>query len=833
QEDWRVTRPVAGTRVDAMLEFLNYEWHDAAGLHLSEPWENFSVQWDGFIRIPYDGTRVYTMSDDGSRMWIDINGDDVFAADGPEFIDNGWGHGHSLDLGPPSEPLAAGTYRLRIQYEETGGLNDLRLLWSDHIAYEGLPLTVPASNLSPTATFETYGLTGSYVDQSLRSLRDQGDWRTTQSIAGSRVDTAVSFRQSQWGDATSLHLTHYSVGVDWNNFSVQWDGVILITDAGTRLLTNSDDGSRLWIDVNGDGIFGTDGTEFIDNGWGGDHALALGPKSMALAPGVYRIRLQYDEGVGGNEMYLMWSDNSQAPSDPTPVPSTNLATTPEFTTHGLVGSYVDRSLRAESSQSDWRTTQTIAGTRLDPTISFGTDSWGNPATVHLTYGLAFNYWGDFSVQWDGFIRIDTDAKQLYMAAAASRMWIDIDNDGTFAAQSSEYFSNAWDEGDWTALSRATPWLAPGVYRIRIQYAEVGLHDVSLLWSGSGDDTTGPYSIPNVYLSTTADFSTHGLIGSYVNQSLRGVANQDDWRITQAIAGTRTDPVVTFNHAHWGNAATVHLTHVSNGDWEDFSVQWDGFVRVLTDGIQIFTKSDDGSRFWIDINQDGVFGTESPEFVDNRWGWDGASRLSPGSPPLVAGVYRIRIQYEEGFDIDDMHLVWNDGEHTSWHNAPQPFDVRGEGQITPLDALLVINELNMPQVIAASNRFRFWRSLTSGLPFFDVNADGLCTPIDALLVINFLNERTNPEAEFAPSTWLPDRPFGTPISDAASPLLEFAIGPQSAALKRNDSPTVLAERPCPATHVSRVRSADPEDDSVLSAMAVDRYHSFQTFRDLCG
>ena len=42
-----------------------------------------------------------------------------------------------------------------------------------------------------------------------------------------------------------------------------------------RLVTKSDDGSRLWIDLNHDGVFASSGTELIANGWGQAKALPL------------------------------------------------------------------------------------------------------------------------------------------------------------------------------------------------------------------------------------------------------------------------------------------------------------------------------------------------------------------------------------------------------------------------------------------------------------------------------------------------------------------------------------------------------------------------------
>ena len=63
------------------------------------------------------------------------------------------------------------------------------------------------------------------------------------------------------------------------------------------------------------------------------------------------------------------------------------------------------------------------------------------------------------------------------------------------------------------------------------------------------------------------------------------------------------------------------------------------------------------------------------------------------------------------------------------NQTQPLDVNNDSYITPLDALLVINQLNRNGSGAATTGSRL-----------DVNRDGYITPLDALLVINYLNRR---------------------------------------------------------------------------------------------
>jgi len=65
------------------------------------------------------------------------------------------------------------------------------------------------------------------------------------------------------------------------------------------------------------------------------------------------------------------------------------------------------------------------------------------------------------------------------------------------------------------------------------------------------------------------------------------------------------------------------------------------------------------------------------------------------------------------------------------NPDRAQDVNGDGFVTPLDALLLINELNKtgPRPAAVS---------PAQGPYLDVTRDGALTPNDALMVVNFLN-----------------------------------------------------------------------------------------------
>ncbi len=111
---------------------------------------------------------------------------------------------------------------------------------------------------------------------------------------------------------------------------------------------------------------------------------------------------------------------------------------------------------------------------------------------------------------------------------------------------------------------------------------------------------------------------------------------------------------------------------------------------------------------------------------------------------------IRVTDPDGeFDEDTFRVtVTSDCEY---HNASFPEDVNGNGIISPLDALLVINELD-DAVYSDPVNGQLLCNIPNG-PFFDVNNDGFVSPIDALQTINRLNESaaTSVQTEVLPSS----------------------------------------------------------------------------------
>ncbi|MEK7412287.1 MAG: hypothetical protein AAB263_03090, partial [Planctomycetota bacterium] len=131
--DWRLRSDIAGTRQDKQIHLPT----PAAGTAderrrckitgTDADWDNFSIQWDGVINIPNGGVDLATSSDDGSRVWIDHNGDGTATAD--EWGGNGWGEGQGTTQRDVQRDLRAGQASIRVQFEDGGGPNACSLLW--------------------------------------------------------------------------------------------------------------------------------------------------------------------------------------------------------------------------------------------------------------------------------------------------------------------------------------------------------------------------------------------------------------------------------------------------------------------------------------------------------------------------------------------------------------------------------------------------------------------------------------------------------------------------------------------------------------------------------
>ncbi len=128
--------------------------------------------------------------------------------------------------------------------------------------------------------------------------------------------------------------------------------------------------------------------------------------------------------------------------------------------------------------------------------------------------------------------------------------------------------------------------------------------------------------------------------------------------------------------------------------------------------------------------------------------------------LPSGSYHVKANPSEGWSVStlsseiqqvvilsDGSLQWTDGEErpsdfigtltngeTPWKNPRNPLDVDDDDIVVPLDALLIINELN----VVGSHDLLPPSIDDSPPPYFDVSGDNVVSALDALMVINYLN-----------------------------------------------------------------------------------------------
>jgi subtilase family serine protease len=116
----------------------------------------------------------------------------------------------------------------------------------------------------------------------------------------------------------------------------------------------------------------------------------------------------------------------------------------------------------------------------------------------------------------------------------------------------------------------------------------------------------------------------------------------------------------------------------------------------------------------------------------------------------------------GLFADRDFIQVDDG--SSWHHWSLPTDVNADGRVTPLDVLLVINEINLRQY-SQPNVTLPLRPIASTLPYFDVNKDGFVTPLDVLIVINWINAHSENESGEGEAQTLDNVGFRAPRAES--------------------------------------------------------------------
>jgi len=107
-----------------------------------------------------------------------------------------------------------------------------------------------------------------------------------------RVDTAIRFN---WGTSNP------QPGVDYDNFSIEWNGFITAPEDGEYVfITYADDGAKLWVD-----------NKQLVNDWTQHGSIYLMGRIKLQANKKYPVKLKYNEIIGGAAIDLLWITPSQ------------------------------------------------------------------------------------------------------------------------------------------------------------------------------------------------------------------------------------------------------------------------------------------------------------------------------------------------------------------------------------------------------------------------------------------------------------------------------------------------------------------------------------------
>jgi len=197
----------------------------------------------------------------------------------------------------------------------------------------------------------------------------------------------------------------------------------------------------------------------------------------------------------------------------------------------------------------------------------------------------------------------------------------------------------------------------------------GHDDTSYVVTPQGGALTAPLPVTCTGAITLERAGADGLTATVIATSLRGTTT-DDWRLRADIAGTRLDPAINLPTPAGGTPAERQRFHVSghDGDWDAFSIQWDGVITIPSSGIEMATASDDGSRVWIDLNHDGT--VQANEWGSNGWGGGQGTTQRVVHRSLPAGRFAIRVQFEDGGGPNSCRLLWRThGDQRDWQVVP--------------------------------------------------------------------------------------------------------------------------------------------------------------------
>ncbi|QDV70711.1 Inner spore coat protein H [Rosistilla carotiformis] len=428
-----------------------------------------------------------------------------------------------------------------------------------------------------------------------------------------------------------------------------------------------------------------------------------------------------------------------------------------------------------------QTTDVAYGRSPDGTTTFGQLTEATPGAANasiLTAATAVEiYINEWMADNDSTIQ-DPDEAEAY------EDWIELYNPGTAAIDLSGFYltDDASEPTQWQFPTGST--IDAGGYLViwADEDTDQGDDHASFKLS-SGGEAIWLYNVDGVSIVDTVTFgeqTTDVSYGRYPDGSdtlvsmstpTPGATNQNvatsdgtfdlDALIEDISIDVVDDEVlVTSGDSVLFRAAASTLLMQINGNGSDNTILFDHLALAL--GLNI--SGGDGSDLLQLVGNGHVLDLtarviEAIESIDIRG--DGANQLmlDPESALAAADILRVTVDdddsvdFGDGFTVDDPQfvddqfvtvLVADSGaivqyvSSAPWINPLNPLDVNHSGDVTPLDALVILNRLNLTSAMELPTP-----TVDGEFPgfYYDTNGNNFLAPIDALVVLNYLNRLT--------------------------------------------------------------------------------------------
>ncbi len=277
-------------------------------------------------------------------------------------------------------------------------------------------------------------------------------------------------------------------------------------------------------------------------------------------------------------------------------------------------------------------TEPATATRSDGPIDF---TWGSgaPGPTGVTADT-------FSVRWSGYVRATTSGTYRFRT---------VSDDGVRLYLNGNLIINRWNDHSPTTDTSADISLVAGQsYTLVLEYYEnAGSATMQLSWQTPGSASyvaipagptptlgSGLYECMAVIkppVSSCSTSLTAGITGKYFNNMLA----------SGTVVATRSDGPINFD---WGTGAPGP----TGVNADNFSVSWDGYLRVTQSGVYRFqTNSDDGIRL-----------TVNGDLLIDQWNDHSVTTHTSNAVNLVAGnSYPIKLDFYENGGYAVAQLLW--------------------------------------------------------------------------------------------------------------------------------------------------------------------------------